>query len=74
VRKMLLFICSLSFVLLLFMFSDFFLIQTYSFMSFIFIFLLIFADNYIVEFLEEIYDKIVLWIERRKRRKMVSEK
>lgn len=73
-RKTLLCICSLSFILLLFIFDDFFLIKNYNFMSFIFIGVLIFADNYITLFLEEIYDKIVLWIERIKRRKIVSEK
>ena len=73
-RKVLLYTCSISFVLLLFIFSDFFLITTYSFMSFVFIIILIVANNYIVEFFEELYDMIVLWIEKRKRRKMVSEK
>jgi len=72
-RKILLSVCSLSFCLLLLIFDDFFLIKSYNLMSFVFIAIFIFADNYIVEFLEEIYDKIVLWIERRKRRKMVSE-
>jgi len=45
-------------------------------MSFVFIGILIFADNYITLFFEEIYDKIVLWIKNKelKRRKMVSEK
>jgi len=73
-RKILLILCSVSFVSLLLLFSDFFLIKTYNFMSFILILLLIFADNYIVFFFEEIYDKIVLWIERRKRSKIISEK
>ena len=75
-RKVLLIICSLSFILLLFIFSDFFLIKNYNFMSFIFIGILIFADNYITLFFEEIYDKIVLWIEKNKikRRRIVSEK
>ena len=73
-RKVLLCICSLSFILLLFIFNNFFLVKTYNLMSFIFILVLIYADNSITLFLEEIYDKIVLWIEGRKRRKMVSEK
>lgn len=73
-RKMLLIICSLSFALLLLIFDGFFLIKSYNFMSFVFVLLFIFADNYIVDFFEEIYDKIVLWVERIKRRKMDSEK
>lgn len=72
-RKVLLIICSFSFFILLLIFKDFFLIKSYNLMSFIFIFMFIFANNYIVDFFEEIYDKIVLWIEKRKRRKMVSE-
>lgn len=73
-RKALLFICSLGFCLLLFIFGDFFLIKDYNFLYFVFIIVLILADNYIVDFFEEIYDKIVLWVERIKRRKIVSEK
>lgn len=73
-RKLLLCFCSISFVLLLIIFNDFFLIKSYNLMAFIFIFLFIYADNYIVLFFEEIYDKIVLWINKNKRRKMVSEK
>lgn len=73
-RKILLIFCSLSFALLLLLFDDFFLIKSYNFMSFIFIVLFIFADNYIVDFFEEIYDKIILWIENKKRRKMTSER
>jgi len=73
-RKILITACSVSFCALLFMFEDFFLVKDYNFISFIFIFVLIFIDNYITLFLEELYDKIVLWIDKLKRRKMVSEK
>ena len=72
-RKILLGFSVLSFCLLLFLFSDFFLINNYNFVSFVFILILIFVDNYIVDFFEEIYDKIVLWIET-KRSRIVSEK
>lgn len=68
-RKIILYSCSLSFYLLLLIFDDFFLIKSYNIMSFALILVLIFANNYIVDFLEEIYDKIVLWIERRKKEK-----
>lgn len=74
IRKLLLIFCSVSFCLLLLIFSDFFLIKSYNFLSFVFIFVFIFANNYITLFLEEIYDKIVLWINKIRRRKMVSEK
>ena len=72
-RKLLLIFCSLSFISLLLLFDNFFLIKSYNFISFIFILLFIFADNYIVDFFEEIYDKIVLYIKNRKRRRMASE-
>ena len=67
-RKLLLGCCSLFFILLLFIFNDFFLIKNYNFISFIFIGIFIFTDNYITLFLEEIYDMIVLKIEKMKRR------
>ena len=73
-RKILLIFCSLSFVLLLIFFTDFFAIKSYNVMSFIFIVILIYANNYLTMFFEEIYDKIVLWIEKRKGRKIFSEK
>jgi len=66
-RKILLFICSVGFVLLLFTFQEFFLIKKYDLMSFIFIVILICVSNYIVDFLEEIYNKIVLYIKKRSR-------
>ena len=73
IRKILLAISSISFYLLLILFDDFFLIKSYNLLSFIFIGIFIFANNYICDFFEEIYDKIVLWIESIKRRKMCSE-
>jgi len=73
-RKILLTICTISFSLLLLLFNDFFLIKSYNFMSFIFIIIFMFINNYISLFLERIYDKIVLKIQKIKRRKIVSEK
>lgn len=67
-RKILLYICSISFILLLFIFNDFFLIKSFNIMIIIFAFILIYANNYIVEFMEEVYDKIVLFIKKKKRR------
>ena len=72
-RKILFGFSVLSFCLLLFLFCDFFLINNYNFVSFVFILILIFVDYYIVDFFEEIYDKIVLWIET-KRSRIVREK
>ena len=73
-RKALLILCSLSFVVLLILFSDFFLIRVHNFMSYIYILIFIFANNYIVDFFEEIYDKIVLRIEKRIGRRLFREK
>jgi len=73
-RKILLIFCSLSFILLLIFFADFFAIKSYNLMSFLFIVVLIYANNYLTMFFEEIYDKIVLWREKRKGRKIFSEK
>lgn len=73
-RKLLLTICTISFIILLLIFNDFFLINSYNFISFVLIAIFIFANNYIVDFFEEIYDKIVLWIKRIKRSKITSEK
>lgn len=73
-RKILLIFSSLCFTLLLFLYNEFFLITKYNYISFIFVILLILADNYIVDFFEEIYDIIVLSFKRIKRRKIFSEK
>lgn len=73
-RKILLYICTSSFVLLLFIFNEFFLIKPFKLTSIILALIMIYADNYIVDFLEEIYDKIVLFIEKKKRRKIINEK
>lgn len=69
-RKILLYICSISFILLLFIFNDFFLIKSFNIMILIFSIILIYADNYIVEFLEEVYDKIIIFIKRKKGKKI----
>ena len=72
-RKILLIMCSLSFCIFLLFFKNFFLIETYNLLSFVFILIILYADNYIVDFLMEIYDKIVLWIEKIKNRKCAGE-
>lgn len=59
-RKILLILCGFIFYISLLLFHNFFLIKSYNLLSLILIFLLIFSNNYIVCFFEEIYDKIVL--------------
>lgn len=71
-RKILLIFCGITFYSCLILFHEFFLIDTYNLLSFILIILLIFSNNYIVDFFEEIYDKIVLWISKKGR--VVNEK
>lgn len=61
-RKILLIFCGVTFYSCLLMFHDFFLIDSYNVLSFVLIILLVFSNNYIACFLEEIYDKIVLRI------------
>ena len=73
-RKNLILICSICFILLLFFFNEFFLIQRINLFYLTLIVILIFIDNYICLFLERIYDKIVLRIESLKRRKSYCEK
>ena len=72
-RKCLLCICSISFVLLLFIFKKFFLINSYNLLSFIVIFVMIIIDSYMIKYLEYLYDKLILFIGR-KRGKMFFEK
>ena len=61
-RKILLILCGFIFYISLFLFHNFFLIKSYNMVSLILIIILIFSNNYIVCFFEELYDKIVLRI------------
>ena len=72
-RKSLVYICFIAFYGLLFTFRDLFLIAKINLWSFIFIILIILADNYVVEFFEELYDKFVTFY-KRKRSRVVDEK
>lgn len=66
VRKILVWLCSLSFYLLLFIFRDFFLLGKINIWSFVFIILLIISSNYFTEFCEELYDKVIKYIKEKK--------
>ena len=58
-RKILLIFCSISFFELLILLPDLFLVSKFDIVSIVFIALLGFVDTYIIDFLEELYDKII---------------
>jgi len=64
-RKILLSVCIISFYSLLFIFTDFLLIKEYNLISFLLIGTFIFANNYITDFFEIIYDKTAEILSRR---------
>lgn len=73
-RKILLIFCSISFFELLILLPDLFLVTKFDIVSIIFISLLGFIDTYIIDFLEEMYDKAILKVrgfinERKKKTK-----
>jgi len=59
-RKILVYSCFICFYLLLFIFRDLFLIEKFNLLTLIFVIVIIFTNNYVVEFLENIYDKFIL--------------
>lgn len=72
-RNMLLIFCTISFFELLFLLPDLFLVTKFDIVSIVFITLLGFVDTYIIDFIEEIYDLIILKVrgiknEREKRK------
>lgn len=73
-RKILLIFCIISFFELLILLPDLFLVTKFDIVSIIFISLLGFIDTYIIDFLEEMYDKAILKVrgfinERKKKTK-----
>lgn len=58
-KRILLVFCFISYYSILLIFSKILLIKEYNLWSFIFIILICFADNYIIDFLELIYNKII---------------
>lgn len=73
-RKILVGFCFAAFYALLIIFRNFFLIDNIKFMSIILTILIIFANTYMTEFLENTYDYVVKTIEKIKRRRVVNEK
>lgn len=65
-RKILLVLCSSMFFLALILYPSLFLVTHYNILNIIFIILLSLADLYVIEFFEELYDKVVLKLKGRK--------
>lgn len=59
-RKILLVFCSISFFELLILLPDLFLVSKFGIVSIIFISVIAFIDTYIIDFLQEIYDKVLI--------------
>lgn len=74
IRKILVYSCFIVFYSLLFIFRDFLLIKNIKIISIILMILLIFADNYLTEFFENVYDFIVIKISKFKKGRVVCEK
>ena len=66
-RNFLVLICFIGFYVILFTYRSFFLITKINIWSILFIALIIYSDNYITEFLEELYDKFIKFIKKRSR-------
>lgn len=72
-RKILLIFCSLSFLILIILFPDLFLVSKFSIISVVLILLFAFIDTYVIDFFEKVYDRIVnrikgVYNERKKRK------
>ena len=67
-RKILVIFCFITFYVLLIIFNNLLLLEKFNLWSFVFIAILVFFDTYVSEFLENIYDKVVIFIKRRKSR------
>lgn len=61
-RKMLLLFCSISFFELLILLPDLFLVSKFDIVSIIFIAVLAFIDTYVIDFLSELFGKIIVKI------------
>ena len=75
-RKILLVFCSISFFELLILLPDLFLVSKFGIVSIAFIVALAFVDIYIIDFLQEIYDSVLLKVrgwknEKEKRKKLL---
>lgn len=72
-RKILLIFCSISFFELLILLPDLFLVSKFDIVSIIFIATLAFVDTYIIDFLSELFEKIVIKIREVKNGKKKKE-
>jgi len=64
-RKILVYTCFITFYSLLLIYKDFFFINNISFLSIIFLFLLIFSSSYLCEFFENMYDQVINFFKKR---------
>lgn len=74
IRKILVYTCFIVFYILLFILKDFLLIEKINLRLLLFSILIILSNSYITEFLEEIYDKIVIFIRKRKEKRNLKRK
>ena len=72
-RKILLIFCIISFFELLILLPDLFLVSKFGTVSIVFILLLAFVDTYIIDFLSELFDKIIIKIKEVKNEKRKKE-
>ena len=72
-RKILLIFCIISFFELLILLPDLFLVSKFGIVSIVFILLLVFVDTYIIDFLSELFDKIIIKIKEVKNEKRKKE-
>ena len=68
-RRILVYVCSITFYLLLIMYRDLFLVSKINILTILFVILIIISNYYTTNFLEEIYDKFKNYILRKKRSK-----
>ena len=75
-RKILLLFCTISFFEVLILLPNLFLVSKFNIISVVFIAILGFVDTYIIDFLEEIYDNVLLkyrgWKDERKKKKELA--
>ena len=69
IRKILVYICSITFYVLLIIYRKLLLVNNINILTIIFIIIIIASNHYITNFLEEIYDKIKNYILKKKRSK-----
>ena len=65
-RKILVLLCFISFYLLLIIYRKLLLLNFINIWSILFVILLIISSNYVIEFLESLYDKVVILIKRKR--------